>query len=119
MDNKQFKELEKISVTNRAQLEAALEPFIKGDTSIGKLLMEGMDMAKRQAKFADAPMGDIDDYGGFFPANPPDAQHYMWVDTLIARRLDGKRNDLVIEWNLTDGKFQYDPWTKDLKVVNA
>lgn len=119
VDSKQFKELEKISVTNRAQLEAALEPFMKGDTTIGKLLVEGMDMAKRQAKFADAPMGEVDDWGGFFPAAPPNAQHYMWVDTLIARRLDGKRNGLVVEWSLQDGKFQYDPWTKELKTLNA
>lgn len=117
MDNKQFKELEKVSVENRAQLETALEPFWKGDTTIGKLLLEGMDMAKRQARFADAPTGDVDEYGGFFPAAPPDAQHYMWVDTLISRRLDGKRSGLVVEWNLQDGKFQYDPWTKKLEQV--
>lgn len=116
MDSKQFKELEKITVTSRAQLETALEPFLK-DTTIGQLLIEGMDMAKRQAKFAEAPLGDVDDYGGFLPASPAGAQHYMWVDTLIARRLDGKRNGLVIEWSLPEGKFQYDPWSKKLESV--
>lgn len=119
VDSKQFKELEKISVTNRAQLEVALEPFWKGDTTIGKLLIEGMDMAKRQAKFADAPLGDLEEYGGFYPAAPPSAQHYMWVDTLIARRLDGKRNGLFVEWNLQDGKFQYDPYTRKLEMLSA
>lgn len=117
VDGKQFKELEKVSVKSRAQLDTALAPFIKGDASIAKLLVEGMDMVKRQSKFAEAPTGDIDEYGGFFPAAPPDEQHYMWVDTLITRRLDGKRNGMVIEWDLPDGKFRYDPWTKKLEQL--
>jgi hypothetical protein len=119
VDSRQFKELEKVSVKSRTQLDLALVPFLNGDTSIGKLLIEGMDMVKRQAKFADAPAGDVDEYGGFMPALPPSAQHYMWVDTLIARRLDGKRNGMVIEWDLPEGKFVYDPWTKKLEQPNA
>lgn len=117
MDRKQAQELEKVSVKSKAQLDAALAPFIEGKAQISKLLVEGMDMAKRQAKFADAPTGDVEDYGGFFPAAPPDNQHWMWVDALISRRLDGKRNGLVIEWELPEGKFQYDPWTKALTNV--
>lgn len=114
MDKNKAMDLEKVSVKSKAQLDAALAPFIEGKAQISKLLIEGMDMVKRQAKFAEAPDGDIDEYGGFFPAAPPDGQHYMWVDTLIMRRLDGKRNGLTIEWELPEGKFQYNPWTKAL-----
>lgn len=110
-------DLAKVEVKTHAQLLTAIEPFTK-DTTIRKLLMDGMEMVKRQAGFA--PMEVSEDlYGGFKPAMPARGDSYMWVDTLIERRLDGKRSNLRIVWTLPEGRFEFDPWTKKLEQVSG
>jgi len=115
MNSKDLKELEQVTVTNYNQLVLALEPFTK-DTTIRKLLVEGMDIVKRQQEFANSAIPtDTEAFGGFMPARPSHGHHYSWVDTLINKRMNGKREGLVIKWTLPDGNFTFDPWTKKLE----
>lgn len=113
----EIKNFEKVVVNNRSQLENALKPFMS-DSSIYKLLIEGMNIVKRQLDFKNAYVSD-NDYGGFLPAKPADGNHYVWVDTLIDYRLGGKRDGLVITWTLPEGKFVFDPYTRKLECVDA
>ena len=118
MTKKELGELEKVVVKSYDQLVKALEPFMT-DTTIRNLLIEGMDIVKRQDEFiAKSDAAKDADYGGFQPARPKGGYRYSWVDTLIDRRLDGKRDGLKVTWNLTDGQFEFDPWTRKLEKVN-
>ncbi len=118
MTKKDITELEKVVVKNHDQLVKALEPFMI-DTTIRKLLIEGMDIVKRQDEFITRSNNTKDaDYGGFQPARPKGGHRYSWVDTLIERRLDGKRNGLKVTWSLTDGQYEFDPWTQKLEKIN-
>jgi len=70
MTKKDITELEKVVVQNHGQLVKALEPFM-ADTTIRKLLVEGMDIVKRQDEFlARSDSAKDADYGGFQPARP-------------------------------------------------
>lgn len=112
---KEVDELEKVVVGNLSQLQKALEPFM-ADTTISKLLIEGMELVRRQNKFAESVNADAD-YGGFMPAAPRGGDRYMWVDTLIDRRLNGKRNGLKILWDLPEGQYEFNPWVKKLDKI--
>jgi hypothetical protein len=118
MDPKKVKELEKISVKNYGDLQQAIKPF-QQESAIYKLLIEGMEIVKRQSIFSDrAAETNPDDFGGFLPAMPAPGGHYSWVDTLIERRLNGKRDGLTVTWTLPEGKFTFDPWTQKLEKVS-
>ena len=118
MDLKKVRELEKVTVKSMAELNQALKPFM-GDTAISKMLIEGLEMVKRQSEYADrAAQMSLDDFGGYPPALPVKGS-YSWVDTLIERRLNGKREGLLITWDIPDGKFTFDPFTKKLEKVNG
>lgn len=112
---KEIKGLEKVVVKNKMQLDVALQPFMN-DTTIRKLLIEGMDIIKRQSEFVGVNVDD-EAFGGYKPAAPAIGQRYVWVDTLIEKRLDAKRDGLKIVWNLADGKFEFDPWGMKLEQV--
>jgi hypothetical protein len=118
MTKKDLNELEKVVVKSHDQLVKALEPFM-AETTIRKLLIEGMDIVKRQDEFITKSdsVKDID-YGGFPPARPKGGHRYSWVDTLIDRRLDGKRNGLKVTWSLSDGQYEFDPWTQKLDKIS-
>lgn len=119
MDPKKVKELEKVSVKNYGDLQQAIKPFL-ADSAIYKLLIEGMELVKRQSAFADrAAETPLEDFGGYNPAMPAPGGHYSWVDTLIDRRLNGKRDGFLVTWNLPDGKFTFEPWTRKLEKLDG
>lgn len=119
MDPKRVKELEKVSVKSYGELEQAIKPFL-ADSAIYKLLVEGMELVKRQSAFADkAAETSMEDFGGYNPAMPAAGGHYSWVDTLIDRRLNGKRDGFLVTWELPEGKFTFDPWTRKLEKLNG
>lgn len=119
MDPKKVKELEKVSVKTLAELNQALKPF-QQDSAIYKLLVEGMNLVKRQSAFADrAAETNLEDFGGYNPAMPAPGGHYSWVDTLIDRRLNGKRDGYLVTWSLPEGKFTFDPWTQKLEKLDG
>jgi hypothetical protein len=115
---KEMQEIQKVTVTNYEQLVQAIEPFTK-ETTIKKLLIEGLDVAKRQAEYSKAPTGDQSSYGGFLPARPNVGGHYLWVDTLITKRLDGKRDGLKVTWKLPEGQYEFDPYSQKLKQTHG
>lgn len=119
MDHKKVKELEKVVVKSYGELQRAITPFLQ-DSAISKLLVEGFEIIKRQSEYAKAAM-DLDPelFGGYMPATPTSSDYYSWVDTLIDRRLNGKREGMIVVWNLPEGKFSFDPFTKKLDQVNG
>lgn len=123
MDPKKVKELEKVSVKSFAELQQALKPFLPdaktGDSAIYKVLVEGLEMVKRQSEFSQrASQMSLDDFGGYIPAMPQSGS-YSWVDTLISRRLDAKREDLLITWSLPEGKYTFDAFTRKLEKIDG
>lgn len=114
-DARNFKELDKVSVTCEAELRKAVAPFQDDNNKIRSLLMEGMEIVRRQLGFHKAAEATpTDGFGGYLPAKPVTGQ-FHWVDTLIARRMAGKREGVSIYWKLADGEFVFDPWTKVLE----
>lgn len=112
-----IKELEKVVVKTKADLDKALVSFMT-DTTIYKLLVEGMEIVKRQSEFTSVTISE-EAFGGFMPAMPAPGGHYVWVDTLIDRRMNGKRDGLKVAWTVAEGKFEFDPWTRKLEQVSA
>ena len=118
-DAKHFKELEKVSVTCEGELRKALEPFLDDKSKIRSILMEGMEIVRRQLGFHKAAeAAPVEGFGGYLPAKPV-LGTFHWVDTLISRRMAGKRDGVQIFWDLKDGKFVFDPWTKSLVKMQS
>lgn len=96
--------IEKVKVTNKAELESALKPFLPGSKSlIRESLLEGFNIVKNRKEYNEKAGRNFD----------PDTM-LCWVDKLIDQRLAGKRRGLSIAWELSDGKFKFDPWTGEL-----
>jgi hypothetical protein len=116
MDYQKFNELKDVSVKTHGDLKEAIKPFLDDNSSIRKLLIEGMDIAKRHKEYFEKVKVEIDEaeFGGYVPAYPTSDKHFLWVDLLIKKRLDGKRDDLKIGWSLPEGNFEFDPWSKTL-----
>ena len=39
---------------------------------------------------------------------------HSWLDDLVQRRFGGKRDGLRIRWDISEGTFFYDPFTRSL-----
>lgn len=115
MDKKLLGELKDVKVTNEAELNQALIPFLDDSKSVRQLLMDGMNIAKKHQEYFEKISQEMPDadFGGYMPARQTGG-HFLWVDLLIAKRLGGKRDKLKIVWSLKDGEFEFDPWTKKL-----
>jgi hypothetical protein len=92
-----------------------------GDQSMTrKTLLEGFDMLKKRQETLQA-MGkiDLDDFGGFYPASLRDiTDQITWVDRFITNRLGGRREGLLVVWEIPEGKYQMDPWTCKLEKID-
>jgi len=81
-------------------------------TNKRKLLLQGLEMVTRQQELfaAQGNPADDDAFGGFTPVSLPSGTRFGWVDLMIKRCLDAKRrSDNMIEWQLDDGTFVFDP----------
>ncbi len=115
MDKKLLGELKNIKVTNELELHEALKPFLDDGKTVRTLLIDGMNIAKKHQEYfqkISAELSDVD-FGGYLPARQSGG-HFLWVDLLISKRLDGKRDGLKICWSLPEGQFEFDPWSKEL-----
>ena len=79
------------------------------DFNLFKVLMEGLGQIKKIMDSVDkteemSTCWDVD-------------KMYFPVDTLIQRRLFGKRIGLRIRWEVRDGVFEFDPYTKKLYEI--
>lgn len=93
------------------------------DSSLYSLLVEGMDVVKKRLELttklqAAVQAADAEDE---LPTNNMvawDVDHLRFrVDSLIERRLGGKRHGLRVRWSLEEGEYEFDPYTKKLYKV--
>jgi hypothetical protein len=95
-------------------------PQSGGQSMTRRTLLEGFNMVKRRKETLREISNDEEtEYGGWFPAPllDPDEQ-VTWLDRFIENRLGGKREDLFITWEVSEGKYRLDPWTGILEKVN-
>lgn len=86
------------------------------------MLIEGMDLIKRQISAADqiANMLEPTEVNGVLMKPPKfgqNGQGQSWIDPLISHWLGGRREGLLICWDLDGYKYQYDVYTHKLNRV--
>jgi hypothetical protein len=87
-----------------------------------QVLLDGFELIKKRMDLAEQAKNDVDDDDDLLPERIKwdlfdiNSQKFH-VDMFIEQRLDGKRNGLRIEWNITEGVFQYDPFENKLYKV--
>ena len=109
-----------VEVRNLHQLRTAIRPFSsKGNDSSRELLVKGFNEIKEAldsyVEQEDEHKRLHDEYGGFLPAHMPSPDlGRTWVDSIVERRLGGKRVSLKVRWELKDGTYEWDPITEEL-----
>lgn len=82
---------------------------------IRKLLLIGMEQIKKRVILDEKLVANIDDvdYGGFLPVDISGmcAKQHHWVDNLIKRRLDARRDGLFVVWDINGKTFKFNVWT--------
>ena len=82
------------------------------DTSLYDVLIEGLNKIKKHNETLEKNKKTIDNL------DPSEKPKNFWqetkhsVDSLIEKRLGGKRNGLRIRWEIEEGIFELDPFTK-------
>ena len=76
--------------------------------SYREMLIEGFDIIKRRLEILEKPR-DTE-----LNVEPINIDGHMWLDDLIERRLGGVRDGLRVRWDITDGTFYFDPYSKRL-----
>lgn len=83
--------------------------------NMNRLLVQGLEIAENQAEIIASIDLEDDMFGGFQPAMlPKEELNYIWVDTLIKYRLNGKRRGSTVSWELDEGTFIFNPRTGEL-----
>jgi len=95
--------LEPVIVKSQADIVQALKPFMDDKHQLRASLLEGFELVKKRQVFNERTGSGLD----------VDQMHF-WVDDLIKQRMGGKRKGNAIAWDLPEGKFQFDPLTKQL-----
>lgn len=108
--------IEPVIVISKSQIPAVVSNFMpSSDAEIRKHLLEGMNRIKdRLALIEQYKSLDQSKFGQYKPIIP-DVVASHWVDELITRRLGAKREDLLVVWNLKDGRHTFDPFTGEIK----
>lgn len=95
------------------------------DLNIRKLLIEGLDLVRKRIDIVDKmkkqyeEVDDDDDLlpekikWGLFDIN----SQYFNVDSLIKREFDGCRSGTRIRWEISEGVFEFDPFSWKLYEV--
>jgi len=97
------------TLTLEAEMKAEGKTFkVEGESSIDykKLLMEGFDIVKVRLEAAKR----IADSREEIRIQPINTDGHMWLDSLITRRLGGRRDGLRVRWDLQDGTYFFDPY---------
>jgi hypothetical protein len=98
-------------------------PQSGGDSTIRQSILEGFEMIRNHQKCYEAQLTaheSPEDFGGYMPARVPDPENQItWLDGFIIRRLGGKREGLLVVWDLVEGRYQMDPWTCEVKLIDA
>lgn len=114
-----------IVVKSLKDLNKVLEPFDPTkDSTIRKTLIDGFNIVKKHIEFNKVQQTLIKKAQSETPdkflkqsvSDPTDSTGYN-VDLLIRDRLNGKRNGLKIVWALSEGVFEYEPYSGQLKKL--
>ena len=103
MTKSKEKKIETVIVKSKADIEQALKPFTNDKHQLRASLLEGFELVKKRRTFNEKVDSGLDV-----------DKMFIWVDAMIKQRLDGKREGLRVVWNIPEGKFEFDPWTKQL-----
>lgn len=96
------------------------------ELSSRQVLLDGFKLVKTRMDLVEKAKNDVDedeDDDELLPERlkwqlfDVNAQRFH-IDRFIEQRLDGKRKGLRIEWSLTEGVFQYDPFENKLYKVD-
>ena len=100
---------------------------VSKDSSVAGLLMEGLEVVKKRIqinanlKETIKAAEEAEDNSGILPLRLPifdvDLIRFQ-VDALIEQRLGGKRKGLRVRWQVQEGQFEHDPYTKKLYRVD-
>lgn len=98
-------------------------PQSGGDSTVRQALIEGFEMIRNHQICHEAQLTaheSPEDFGGYLPARVPDPEDQItWLDSFVNRRLGGRREGLFVVWELAEGKYQMDPWTCEIKQIDA
>lgn len=113
-----------VRIKSLSQLKKLLIGFRESaNTMTSKLLIKGFKMISQRAEYkakAEALSEGEVDFGGFQPAKLPDAvEQATWVDNLVRSQMGGKREGTRIVWDLPEGRFYYDPLTRQLTQADG
>lgn len=118
----QDKDVEYVTVRTLRELKAALHPYTKdGRENARELLIEGIKKVKAAIEEHEQAALEIqahkDEFGGMMPApmqHPSKGYHY--VDSIIEKKMGGKRVGWKVQWKTSDGSFEWDPLADELKT---
>jgi hypothetical protein len=103
--------------------EDTIRGFSK-DSSLYRMLIDGFEAVKKQIqvqKRVEELKRDLEEMGEDLPnyhAEVWDAENLTFnVDALIMRRLGGRRKGLRVRWDLHEGSYEFDPFTRKLFEV--
>lgn len=110
-------EIKDVVVTNYQELLAAIRPFQPGGTSIREELIRGFDLIKERKEVWVKTTKEVDDaaFGAHKPASManPDSIRF-WLDSIVERRMGGKRCGMSVIWNLEGKTYTFDPYSGGL-----
>jgi hypothetical protein len=104
---------ETVVVNTFGDIKNAIKSYTKkGNENAREIIIRGIDMLKERHKLYEQHQVELEtlDMGGVTPAimqNPIEAR--TWLDGIIEKKMGGKRNGLVVRWELQDGTYEWDP----------
>lgn len=104
----------KVEIKTENDIKNAIKRFMPDSkTEVRKILIEGLNIIKKQKETADKINKVSDeDFGGILPAKLINTEKaYSRVDDLIKNRLGGVRDGFKITWTLNNKKYEFDPYT--------
>ena len=107
-------EIEYVKVNNLSELKRAIYPYSKdGRPESRKLMVEGLEFIKKATAAHEQAEREIlenkDAFSGFMPAQMVNPMlGYHWVDSIIEKKLGGKRSGYIVRWELADGTYEWD-----------
>ena len=115
---KKIPKIEPRTINSESELRHLLTLYMPGsDAQVRKTMMEGFETIKSKVE-AEKKLKDIDkaEFGGFVPAPLTITPSIITLDKFIERSMGGKREGLVIKWDLQNVVWVFNPWTGDLYV---
>lgn len=111
--------LDNVVVKTEPDITRVVAPYsVNGNAR--ELFMRGIEELQKAKEAYERTIAELEEtgqeMGGYAPAKPADpllGRH--WIDDIIIRRLDGKREGLIVQWKLQSGTYNWDPTSKELK----